>query len=173
MPDSEKKPSHRFEMGAGEGPVFNRAECCLAAIALVRDCLGSFEPGAIWNHRAPRGEFEVKGAFNLKDEPVAVLHFNPLDGSVLPRGVHALVEGTPEAHALIRSKMNDLVAGLSVLEGAEFREPESCWAVPLAQGGRIVAHVKVQGDGSRIIGDKRAMEEIAGACSELKKSGER
>jgi hypothetical protein len=56
--------------------------------------------------------------------------------------------------------LKDAAQQLTVLDGAEFREPESCWAVPIAHQGRIVAHVKISSDGTRILPDKKAAEEL-------------
>ncbi len=43
-----------------------------------------------------------------------------------------------------RKSLSGLGERLTVLEGAEFREPESCWAVPVVCEGRIVAHLKIR-----------------------------
>lgn len=146
-----EKPPH--EMRA-----FNTPEHAQKAVSTSRSCLTNLTPGRVWNHIAPRGEHEMKGALMLDGAPVVVLHFGA-DGSVLPRGLHAMAGCTEETVSLIEARLRQIPAQLSVLEGAEFREPEFCWAVPLAHEGRIVAHIKVSSDGSRILPDKKAAVE--------------
>jgi hypothetical protein len=116
--------------------------------------------GRVWRHRTPRGANEIKGSLTLDDSPVVVLHFSPEDGSVLPKGLHGLTEGRPEIIALIETRLQEIPQQLTVLDGAEFREPESCWAVPVAHQGRIVGHLKVSSDGTNILPDKKAAEEL-------------
>ena len=139
---------------------FNTPENALRAVATGRACLSSLAPGKVWRHRAKHGEIEIKGSLTLDNAPVVVLHFSPEDGSVLPKGLHGISEGRPEIIALIETRLKEIPPKLAVLEGAEFREPESCWAVPLAHDGRIVAHLKISSDGTRILPDKKAVEEL-------------
>lgn len=141
----------------GNQHALNTAEHAQLAVATGRSCLSQLLPGRVWNHVAPRGEQEIKGSLLLDGAPVVVLNFSA-DGSVLPRGLHAIGAATPETVSTIEKRLREIPARLSVLEGAEFREPESCWAIPLAHEGRIVAHLKVSSDGSRILPDKKAAE---------------
>jgi hypothetical protein len=94
----------------------------------------------------------------LDDSAVIVLHFSPEDGSILPKGLRALSEGKPDSISLVEGRLKDIPQQITVLDGAEFREPESCWAVPVAHQGRIVGHMKVSSDGKYILPDKKAMD---------------
>lgn len=143
----------------------NTPENATRAVATSRECLSSLKAGRAWNHRAPRGEFEVKGGLLIEDRLVAVLHFNPDDTSLLPRGLHALSSANEEALKKVESRLHTIPRELSILDGAEFREPEFCWAVPLAHQGRIVGHIKVSADGSTVVVDRKASDEMASALS--------
>ncbi len=137
----------------------NTAENALAAVGAARACLSRLVPGNVWRHRAPHG-IDIKGSLKIQDEHVLVFHFSSEDGSVLPKGLHGFSEGTSSVLELIKKSLSDLGGKLTVLEGAEFREPEACWAVPVAFGGRIVSHLKVAADGSAVLPDKKALDEL-------------
>ena len=154
LPNSEDKQAEASMQRA-----VNTAENAQKAVSFARAMLGTLAVGKVWRHTAPRGELEIKGALNLDGEAVCVLHFSPEDGSLLPKGLHALAEGKPEAISIVESKLKKVSEDLTVLDGAEFREPESCWAIPVAHQGRIVAHLKVSADGSKILPDRKAIEE--------------
>lgn len=157
MPDHEH---HKKSLPSKENrKALNTPENAMKAVEAGRACLQSLQPGAVWKHKAPHG-FEIKGALTLNNSPVVVINFSPEDGSVLPKGLHGYSEGTAEVIALIKNGLGDFPAKLSVLAGAEFREPESCWAVPLVVDGRIVAHIRVSSDGSNILPDKPAIDQI-------------
>jgi hypothetical protein len=143
---------------------FNTSEYASAAVHTVRENLNVLTAGNVWNHIAPKGEYEIKGALLLKQQVVVALHFSS-DGSILPRGLHSLSAGSRELCVEIQGRLKNIVEELAVLEGAEFRAPESCWAVPLAHRGRIVAHIKVSADGSKVLEDKRIAAESAQAVS--------
>ncbi|PZM86274.1 MAG: hypothetical protein DKT66_02440 [Candidatus Melainabacteria bacterium] len=136
----------------------NTPENALKAVAAGRECISALEPGKVWRHRAPHG-IEIKASLTLDGAPVVIIHFSPDDGSVLPKGLHGFTEGTSEVIATIKKGLKEMPARITVLEGAEFREPEFCWAVPLVVDGRIVSHLKVSSDGSRVLADKKAIEE--------------
>jgi hypothetical protein len=158
MPKHEDvRDDHRPE----EGRALNTQEHALRAIATARSCLSKLSAGEIWVGRAPRGEVEIKGALLLDGVAVVALRFNPNDGSILPKGLHAMgaasediVNGTQA-----QEELKGVVGSLTVLEGAEYREPESCWAIPLASKGRIVADLKVAGDGTRVVPDRKLQED--------------
>ena len=138
----------------------NTPENAMKAVATCESSVAALAPGKIWRHRAPRGEFEIKACLLLNDQPVVVLHFSPEDGSLLPKGLHALTEGREEVVALVASRLKEVPRNLTVLAGAEFREPESCWAIPIAHERRIVGHLKVSADGSKILPDRKAAEDV-------------
>jgi hypothetical protein len=155
-----QKHDERTPSDAESRRVLNTPENAGKAIAAARANISHLVGGRAWRHRTPHGANEVKGALTLDNAPVVVLHFSPEDGSVLPKGLHGLTEGRADIIELVETRLKDAAQQLTVLDGAEFREPESCWAVPIAHQGRIVAHVKISSDGTRILPDKKAAEEL-------------
>lgn len=151
------KPHDKKETEVG----LKNADCALTAVDTCRSNLSKLVAGPVWNHRTRRGEFEVNGCLLLDDVPVTVLHFSPEDGSLLPKGLHALTAADDAAIAKVKAHLSSVVTSLDVLDGAEFREPELCWAVPLAQRGRIVGHLKVTANGESIMPDKKLADDIA------------
>lgn len=137
----------------------NTADNALKAVEVARASLSKLLPGNVWRHRAPHGT-DIKGSLKINDDHVLVFQFSSEDGSVLPKGLHGFGEGTSVVFDQIENLLPGLGAKLTVLDGAEFREPESCWAVPVAFGGRIVSHLKVAADGSAVLADKKALQEI-------------
>ncbi len=91
---------------------------------------------------------------------VAVLHFNPADGSLLPPGLHPIAGITAVPVESIRNNLPTIIRDLEVLNGAEYREPESVWVVPLAYKGMIVAHLKIYVDGIHVVPDYPASREM-------------
>jgi len=132
----------------------------LLAVETARKAKSYLTAGKIWTKIGPRGETEVKAAILYEGTAVGVLHFNPINGSLLPLGVHPIVSGTVAQIENIRSNLPAIVRALEVLNGAEYREPESVWVVPLAYRGMIVAHLKVYVDGIHIVPDYPANQEM-------------
>lgn len=140
----------------------NTPENAIAAVTTGRTSLSQVKAGRVWTKCAPKGDYEIKGCLLLDGEPVVVLHFSPEDGSLLPKGLHALSAGRPEVSELVEKQLEMIVSEVTVLDGAEFREPEFCWVVPVAHKGRIVAHLRVTADGTSVIADKKAKDEWGG-----------
>lgn len=158
MPEKSKK--HPPKPNSSAERAFNTAENAIRAAGTARAALPAIAPGKVWNHKAPRGEHEIKGALNLNQEPVIMLRFSPADGSLLPKGLHGLNKSTPETVALVEQRLREIALELVVLDGAEFREPELCWSLPIAHQGRIVADIKVSADGKTIVPNRKAAEEL-------------
>lgn len=151
-------PPHK-KPGTTPSQAFNTMKNAAKAIDTACDALPELKPGQIWKHEAPHG-IEIKGSLKKGNIHVAVIHFNGEDASVLPRGLHGLSEGRPEIFKLIEDKLKKLPQQMKVLEGAEFREPEECWAIPIALEGRIVSHLKVSADGGILLEDKKIAKEL-------------
>jgi hypothetical protein len=137
----------------------NTPDNAVKAVAAARECIRFLTPGKVWTKRTPKGDFEIKGTLMLEETAVAALHFSPEDGSVLPKGLHSLGKGKPEILAIVQTLLADVIKEIEALDGAEFREPESFWAVPLVYRTRIVGHLKVAADGSEVVPDKKVIEE--------------
>ncbi len=119
-----------------------------------------FTPGPVWIMRAPGGEVVIKAAILYQGVAVGALEFSPVDGALLPRGYHPRVFESSVTVDQIKKEIPGVLARLQVLQGAEYREPEACWAVPLAVDGKIVAHLKVYYDGVRVVPDYPVDQEM-------------
>ena len=132
----------------------------VTAVATARKMKAYLTPGNVWIMTAPRGEVEVKAAIIYDGMAVAVLHFNPQDGALLPLGIHPRAFGVNPPLETIKRTLPSIMGDLEVLNGAEYREPESAWIIPLAYKGMIVAHLKIYADGIHVVPDYPANQEL-------------
>ncbi len=139
----------------------NTEENAEKAFRTAGDALAALTAGKVWTHTSPHGEPEIKGALLHDGKPAVILHFSTEDGNILPRGLHSYSQASPELVSQVKESLAEYSSKLTVLEGAEFREPEFCWALPVAYKGRIVAHIKVSAQGDGIVPDKKAQEEMS------------
>ncbi len=131
------------------------------AIITVKNLNNLLSAGKVWLMRAPAGEIEIKGAVVYQGAVVAVLRFNPLDGSILPLGINPRAFQNNVKISLIKSNLSSVIGNLKILQAAEFMEPEACWSFPMAIGNIIVAHIKVYYDGIHVMEDYIANQEMA------------
>lgn len=155
---------HPIPINGSQLRALNTQENAGKAIATAQAHVSRLTPGRVWNHRAPRGELEIKGALLLDGMPVAAVRFSPDNGTILPKGLHPvqlMTENNPTVLGEVENHLAEIASHLNVLEGAEFREPESCWAVPLAYAGRIVADLRISGDSTMVVPDRKVQDELA------------
>ena len=117
--------------------------------------------GKVWFTRSPTGEIEIKGGVLFQGAVVTVLHFNPLDGRVLPLGINPHVFQNNIEISRVKSNLSAVIGNLKILPAAEFMEPEACWSFPVAIGNIIVAHIKIYYDGIHVLEDYIANQEMA------------
>jgi len=129
-------------------------------IEVAREARKYFTPGRVWTYQTPGGEVIIKAAILYQGVAVGALEFNPVDGSILPRGYHPHVFNPVVSLEIIKQKLPSIISNLNVLSGAEYREPEYCWAVPLSFEGKIVTHIKVYYDGIHIVPDYPTLQEM-------------
>jgi hypothetical protein len=160
--DGDYKPPRPLanSIGREELRALNTAENATKAVSTGRACIGSLSAGKIWTKQTPHKALEVNGALLLNGDIVLVLHFSADDASILPKGLHSLSQPSPEVLSLAEASLKEIPPKITVLDGAEFREPESCWTIPVAYQGRIVGHIKVSSDGSKILPDRKAIEDL-------------
>ena len=130
------------------------------AIETVSKIKPLLRPGKVWMIRAPGGEIEMKAGILYQSVVIAVLHLNPLNGSVLPEGLHPREYRTAASVQTIKAALPALVKSLVILPDASFLEPESCWSFPVAWNGMIVAHIKIFYDGTHVVQDYPANQEM-------------
>ncbi|NPA25270.1 MAG: hypothetical protein GXO34_05545 [Deltaproteobacteria bacterium] len=132
-----------------------------AAVATVKEIEGRFLPGKVWALAGPAGETDCKAGVLYQGSVVAVLHFNPLNGEILPLGMRPPVcPETPQIN-MVKAKLATIVQGLKILPVAQFREPEASWVFPLTCDSKIVAYLKVYCDGIHIVPDYPMIQEMA------------
>ncbi len=130
------------------------------AVTTVQKIGSRLTPGKVWTIQGAAGEIEVKAGVLYQGSVVAVLRFNPLDGGVLPLGIHPRAYQNPLQIQAIKARLTAVIHELKILPAAEFREPEASWAFPVALGNTIVAHLKVYCDGIHIVPDYPANQEM-------------
>jgi len=130
------------------------------AIATAQELNKMMAPGKVWVMRAPAGESEIKGGLLYQGVVVAALHFNPLNGSLLPLGLNPHEYQSNVRIQSIKSSLSSVTGNLKILPAAEFIEPEVCWSFPVALGDTIVAHVKIHYDGVHVVQDYAANQEM-------------
>jgi len=131
------------------------------AITTSKKLNKSLSAGKVWFMRSPAGEIEIKGSVLYQGVVVATLHFNPLNGKILPTGINPQAFQNTADISLVKSNLSTVINRLKVLSAAEFMEPEACWSFPVAMGTIIVAHIKVYYDGIHVIPDYLANQEMA------------
>jgi len=119
----------------------------------------SFGPPII--HEGPGGELHIDFPLMYQGYGIDRVHFDPKAMNPSPKGrpVHCHVEGGIDIRE-VEEVMYKVVKELRVIDAAEFRGPEDCWAVPLAWKNLIIAHVKVSRDGREIVPDYPLTEEV-------------
>ena len=122
------------------------------AVELVRQALPFFRAGEPIVHPD-----HVDVPVLYLDFAIDRVHYDPRTGNPSPKGAPPHTE--PRADDA-RERIDDVLKEAHVLEGAEFREPEDCWVVPVAWKSFIILHVRVSADGSELIPDYHLTEEV-------------
>ena len=131
-----------------------------AAAATAERVRSHLRPGKVWVKRGPAGEIEIRAGLLYQGSVVAVLHFSPVDGSLLPLGLHVRIAESNIKLEQIKNRLQDLVNRLQLLPAAEFREPEVSWLFPLSLDHIIVAHLRIYFDGIHVVPDYPANQEM-------------
>ncbi len=116
------------------------------AIQAVGEARKYFSVGPIL--RGPMGG-PVDVAILYNGVPVDIMHYDPYRRAPSPKGRPVHYHG-PVDEALVREDLRRVLGELTVLLGAEYREPEQAWVVPLAWRNLIVLHARVSWDGGSI-----------------------
>lgn len=130
------------------------------AIEVVRDVLKFVVVGPPIIHAAPHGEVHIDVPLMYQGFALDRVHFDPGAMAPSPKGrpVRARVRLPSEAE--VRKVMEEVLESLTVLEGAEFRESEWCWAVPVAWEHMIIAHIKVSAETGEVVPDYGLTQEV-------------
>ncbi|WP_297092388.1 hypothetical protein [Thermococcus sp.] len=128
------------------------------AIETVKHALPFLTVGVPIVHRAPGG-VHVDVPVMYLSFAIDRLHYNPETKTPLPKGLPGVYLGEVDP-AGVREGAEEVLRELHVLEGAEFREPENCWVVPVAWKSFVVLHVRVSADGKELVPDYALTEEV-------------
>jgi len=147
--------------GAGAGPPLAFLQNAARAVATARAARPFLACRRVWTGRGPGGERVLKAALEYQGMAVGILEFGADTGALLPRGYRPRIyREDPAALERTRASLAGILKGLKVLAGAEFREPEACWVIPLAAGGMIVSQLKVYYDGVHLVPDFPADQQM-------------
>ncbi|MCE4610060.1 MAG: hypothetical protein F7C36_06780 [Desulfurococcales archaeon] len=131
------------------------------AITLAEQVLPSLKAFQIARRPKEHGPIDVIVVYS--GLAVDVVHYDPYTKTPSPKGrpVEYLGEIDPR-EAL--SHINMALREAYILRGAEYRKPEDAWIVPVAWNNMIILHLKISGDGGRLIADpglQRRLREAA------------
>ncbi len=130
------------------------------AIEVARDVLKFLVVGPPIIHVAPHGEVHIDVPLMYQGFALDRVHFDPKAMAPSPKGRPVRARMKAPSEAQVREVMEEVLEGLTVLEGAEFREPEWCWAVPIAWEHMIIAHIKVSAETGEVVPDYGLTQEV-------------
>jgi len=130
------------------------------AVDTARKLAQRLEAGKVWWKRNPSGELEIKAGLLYQGIVVAVLHFDPFSGNVLPLGLRVHSARSNIRIQTVRDRLDRLIRELRLIPAARFQEPGPGWVFPLALGDRIVARIGVYYDGIHVLQDVAAHQEM-------------
>ncbi|MCD6156853.1 MAG: hypothetical protein J7J27_00620 [Euryarchaeota archaeon] len=130
------------------------------AIETAKRALQFVELGPPIIRRGPRGEASVEIPLMYDGYALDRIHYDPRSGQVIPKGAPPHVFGVEVDSKEISKRASNIISQLRVIEAVEYRGPEQAWAVPIAYGVFLIAHIKVSKDGSEIIPDYKLTEEV-------------
>ncbi len=130
------------------------------AVETVRASIPYLTP-AVMVRVGPAGDLCVEAALLYGGLALDKVHYDIILDSPSPKGRPACVfeQVKPDINH-IKEVMEGVLRGAQAVEAAEFREPESCWAVPIAWKNLIIAYVKVSEDGSELVYDLGITDEV-------------
>jgi len=129
------------------------------AIEAVKEILPLITAGSPIIRRGPAGEVHIDVPIMYMGFALDRVHYDPYLRSPSPKGRPVSAIGVDIDPNAAREIVERAIHESTVLEGAEFREPEAAWVVPVAWNHLIIAHIKVSMDGSEIVPDYALTEE--------------
>ncbi len=146
----------------GQSPIIPNLNNLQKVLTTSTEIKPYLRPGKIWATKTPNGEIDLKAAIMYDNYVIATIHFNPCTGQILPEGYNAHCFNLNTTSDQIQNSLNSLIRHITILNAAEYREPESSWAVPITYQGMIIAHIKIYYTGEAIVPDYPAQQELAG-----------
>ncbi len=142
-----------------QGEILENLGKALNTAKILTDYL---KPGNVWMIRGPKGNAEIKGAIMYRGQAIGCIRLDPVTGHPLPKGYHKRVFTQTQRvdMNLISERFREIFSELTILNGAEYAEPEASWMIPLTWQGRIVGFVKIYYDGVHVVPDEKTQEEM-------------
>ncbi len=123
-------------------------EHALKAITLAERVLPNLQALQVNKHR--HGPIDV--IITYDGLAVDVVHYDPYTKTPSPKGRPVEYSSDVNPVEVLRN-VNRALEEAYVLKGAEYRKPEDAWVVPVAWRNMIILHLKISGDGGRLIAD--------------------
>ncbi len=135
-------------------------EAVQLAIKTVENVLPHIIVGPPIIRSGPAGEVHVDVPLMYQNFALDRVHYDPYLKAPSPKGRPVRAWGVSVNADEVRNVMEQILKELRVIDAAEYREPESAWAIPIAWKLIIVAHIKVSSDGKEIVPDYGLTEEV-------------
>ncbi|MEB3845291.1 MAG: hypothetical protein LRS48_06420 [Desulfurococcales archaeon] len=119
------------------------------AVKTVGQALQFMEPGPILRG-PPGGPVDVPVFY--EGVPLDIIHYDPYRKAPSPKGRPVHYPAEVDEHE-VRSIIGRVLRESYALMGAEYREPEKAWIVPVAWRNLIILHVRVSWDGGGLLPD--------------------
>lgn len=110
--------------------------------------------------RHPRDELTVLLPLMYNGYALDRIYFDPDKKRFLPKGKAHIPFYADLNLKDVKETAESLLREIRVIDAVEIRLPEKAWAVPIAWRSYIVAHIKVDEEGSNVIPDYPLTEEI-------------
>jgi len=154
----QREPGQRLTPPLGEE--IPSIEEAVKAVAAAQRAVHLLKPGSIWEHRGPAGDMVFKAALMYRGRCISVIEFSPETGRLLPKGFCPIRYRITVPKYKVKRELLSVVGILRALNGAEYREREAAWEIPIACRGAIVAHLKISRDGTRVMPDYPEEQEM-------------
>ena len=130
------------------------------AVQTAEIVLKYIHPGKVWLVRGPQGETVLKGAILYQGVALDTIRFDPMTGNTIPCGYNPRVPNASVSIELVKRKLCEVIKGLKIAPGVEYREPEACMIIPIIHEFKIVAHIKIYQDGIHVVPDYIVTQEM-------------
>lgn len=143
----------------GERPSFDPT-LALKAVETVKAAMPLLTAGTPLIKRGLRGEVHVDVPVTYMNFAVDRIHYDPYLKAPSPKGRPAKAWDVDVEPREVQRIVEEVLKEAQVIQGAEYRESEDAWAVPVVWKGLIIMHVRVSYDGEQIVPDHALTEEL-------------
>ncbi len=130
------------------------------AVSIAKAALPYITVGPPLIEKVPGGLLKIDVPLLYNGFAIDRVHFNPVTMTPSPKGLPLRVYSEPPTPSAVTRAMEAVISELRVLEAAEYREPETAWAIPLAWKTLLIAHLKIRDTTWEIVPDYPLTEEL-------------